>query len=73
MYKRLEGDYLSKDFVEKVGEFIKLASEEEDFKKYERLRCPCDKCWNVPYLDVDVVKLHLYKNGFRPNYYQWTH
>ena len=28
---------------------------------------------NVPYLDEDTIKLHLYKNGFHPNYYQWTY
>ena len=27
----------------------------------------------MPYLDEDTVKLHLYKNGFRPNYYQWSY
>ena len=64
MYKRLDGDYLSEDFVRKVDEFIKFVSEEEHFKKYEKLKCPCNKCWNVPYLEEDTVKLHLYKNGF---------
>jgi len=44
MYKRLDGDYLSKEFVEKVNEFIKLASGEEHFKTYERLKCPCNRC-----------------------------
>jgi len=39
MYKRLDGDYLSKEFVEKVDDFINLASEEEHFKTYERLKC----------------------------------
>ena len=73
MYKRLDGDYLSEEFVRQVDEFIKFASDEEHFKKYKKLKCPCNKCWNVPYLDEDMVKLHLYKNGFRPNYYQWTY
>ena len=27
----------------------------------------------MPYLDEDTVKLHLYKNGFRLNYYQCTY
>ena len=73
IYERLDGDYLSEKFVRKVNEFIEFASKEEHFKKYEMLKCPCNKCWNVPYLDEDTVKLHLYKNGFRPNYYQWTY
>jgi len=28
--------------------------------------------WIRPYIDVDSVKLHLYKQGFRPNYYKWV-
>ena len=68
MYKRLDDNYLSEEFVEKVDEFIKVASEKEHFKKYGKLKCPCDKCWNVPYLDEYAVKLHIYKNGFHPNY-----
>ena len=73
MYKRLDGDYLREEFVKKIDEFIKFASEEEHFKKYEKLKCPCDKCRNMPYLDEDTVKLHLYKYGLCPNYYQWTY
>jgi len=23
-------------------------------------------------MDIDIVKLHLYKWGFRPNYYEWV-
>jgi len=70
MYKRLDGNYLSDDFVGKVDEFIEFASKEKHFKKYGKLECHCNKCWNVPYLDEDVIKLRLYKNGFGPNYYQ---
>ena len=64
MYKRLDGDYLSEDFVRKVDEFIKFASDEEHFKKYEKRKCPYNKCWNVPYLDDDTIKLHLTRMGF---------
>ena len=44
MYKRLNDNYLSEECVKKVDEFIKVASEEEHFKKYGKLKCPCDKC-----------------------------
>jgi len=70
MYKRLDRDYSSEEFVKEVDEFIKFAIKDKHYKQYEKLKCPCDKCLNVPYLDEDTVKLHLYKNGFRPNYYQ---
>jgi len=26
----------------------------------------------VPYLDIKTVKLHIYKQRFRPNYYDWV-
>jgi len=44
MYKRLHGDYLSKEFVEEVDEFIKFASEEDHVKKYKKLKCMCNSC-----------------------------
>jgi len=73
MYKILDDNYLSEEFVKKVDEFIKVTSEQKHFKKYEKFKCPCDKSWNVPYLDDNTVKLHIYKNGFGPSYYQWTY
>jgi len=33
MYKRSDGDYLCEEFVKKVDEFIKFATEEEHFNK----------------------------------------
>ena len=44
MYKILDDNYLSEEFVKKVDEFIKVASEKEHFKKYGKLKCPYDKC-----------------------------
>ena len=38
----------------------------------KKIKFPCANCWNVPYVDIDTVKLHLYKRGFRPNYYEWV-
>ncbi|XP_074314888.1 uncharacterized protein LOC141651059 [Silene latifolia] len=71
MYKRLDEKYLSSDFVKGVDEFIKVACEQENYKKSSKLKCPCLKCHNRPYLDVDTVKLHLYKDDFCPNYTYW--
>lgn len=34
--------------------------------------CPCAKCRNVPYLNLDDVKFNLYQNGFWSNYQKWT-
>jgi len=34
-------------------------------------RCPCNKCHSTHIFPIETVKLHLYKNGFMPNYYVW--
>jgi len=73
MYNRIEGKYLSKVFVEKANEFIKFACAQEEFQRFHKLKCLCAKCRNVPYLDVDTIKLHLYQRGFSANYYRWVH
>ena len=73
MYQILDSDgYLIKTFIKKVEEFIEFATEQELFRNMNKIKCPCMKCWNGPYLDVDTVKLHLYKQGFRTNYYKWV-
>ncbi|XP_074299012.1 uncharacterized protein LOC141630015 [Silene latifolia] len=72
MYKRLNGKYLSNNFVKEVDEFIKLASQQKSFKKSSKLKSPCIKCDNRTYLDVDTIKLHLYKEGFSPGYTRWV-
>jgi len=56
MYNRIEGKYLSKTFVEKVDEFIRFVCAHEEFQRCQKLKCPCVKCRNVPYLDVDTIK-----------------
>ena len=70
MYQRHDDrGYLSTVFIQKVKEFIDFATEQDIYHRTTKIKCPCAKCWNVPYLDKDTVKLHLYKQGFRPNYY----
>jgi len=67
MYQRHdERGYLSMIFIEKVKEFIEFASEQETYQNIKKIKCPCAKCWNVHYLDIDTVKLHLYNRGFSP-------
>jgi len=83
MYNRTKGKYLSKVFIEKVDGFIKVFIEKvdgfikfscalEEFQRCHQLKFPYAKCRNVPYLDVDTIKLHLYQRGFRANYYRWV-
>uniref|UniRef100_A0A7C9D1T7 Transposase-associated domain-containing protein n=1 Tax=Opuntia streptacantha TaxID=393608 RepID=A0A7C9D1T7_OPUST len=73
MYNRLDGKYLSKAFITKVDEFIAFACQQEEFKRCQKLKCPCMKCRSRPYHDVDTIKFHLFQRGFQPNYYMWVH
>ncbi|GAB4840802.1 hypothetical protein Ancab_039654 [Ancistrocladus abbreviatus] len=73
MYQRLDGRWLSATFVEKVEEFIEFACAHDNILVDGKLKCPCKKCMCISYLDIDTIKLHLYKRGFRPFYYQWSY
>jgi hypothetical protein len=34
-------------------------------------KCPCTICWNYRFLTRDKVQIHLYQEGFMPNYLAW--
>lgn len=36
------------------------------------IRCPCLKCDCTNNLKDEIVKVHLYKVGFKPNYWIWN-
>jgi len=36
------------------------------------IRCPCVKCDCTRIWEDRVVNVHLYKNGFKSNYWIWT-
>ena len=58
MYQRHdEKGYLSTVFIQKVKDFIDFATKQETYHRTTKIKCSCAKCWNVPYLDVDTVKL----------------
>ncbi|BAT79263.1 hypothetical protein VIGAN_02211700, partial [Vigna angularis var. angularis] len=62
---------LKESFVLGVEEFISKACEQERYRRDGGLRCPCLKCDCTKILHEGVVKVHLYKNGFKPNYFIW--
>ena len=64
--------YLNDEFVSGVEEFIKCAQANPDAMSIRKIRCPCLKCENGVFLDVEEVKEHLYRRGFIANYQQWT-
>ncbi|KAM3222125.1 hypothetical protein P3L10_021395 [Capsicum annuum] len=37
------------------------------------IRCPCKKCHNIKYKDVETVRYHLLHDEFVKNYFVWKH
>ncbi|XP_048498370.2 uncharacterized protein LOC104900813 [Beta vulgaris subsp. vulgaris] len=71
MYDRREGRFLKTEFVNGVRDFIEFAQQNHKFKDAEKIRCPCFRCNNKRFFDVDIVREHLYKKGFCHNYFVW--
>ncbi|BAT82894.1 hypothetical protein VIGAN_03296600 [Vigna angularis var. angularis] len=63
---------LKVSFVFGVEEFITKACEQDRYHNDGGVRCPCIKCDCTKILEKRVVKVHLYKHGFKPNYLIWT-
>ena len=52
-----------------VNMFDEFAQNQEEYKINGVYRCLCVKCKNMQYYTPDVVKSHLYRNGFVKNYW----
>ena len=37
-----------------------------------KIRCPCSKCKNGRFKEIDDVRIHLYRKGFVDNYLLWN-
>ncbi|KAK4275878.1 hypothetical protein QN277_018892 [Acacia crassicarpa] len=74
MYNRINPliKWVTPEFEQGVEEFLAYAFRAPYSQKSGQLRCPCVKCKCRPYLIMDEVKVHLYKWGFKPDYYIWT-
>ncbi|KAL4582967.1 hypothetical protein LXL04_007530 [Taraxacum kok-saghyz] len=48
-----------------------IACSDKDFMDGNKIKCPCTKCLNRPYVEVEVMKFHLAKFGFMLNYHVW--
>ncbi|KAM3264646.1 hypothetical protein P3L10_001640 [Capsicum annuum] len=74
MYERLDdrGGLFSR-FVTEVDEFIQFACSQSNRMSGDKVRCPCAKCQNYKFMDVETVKCHLYQSGFIENYFIWKH
>ncbi|XP_075087662.1 uncharacterized protein LOC142169665 [Nicotiana tabacum] len=63
---------LKEEFVESVKGFTAYAKILPEFRNEGMIRCPCAKCNCIKLLIPEDVKVHLYRKGFRENYYVWT-
>jgi len=64
---------LKESFVNGVEEFSIKACQQQTYLNENKLRCPCNKCHCTKIFPIEMVKVHLFKNGFMPNYYVWIH
>ncbi|XP_021729406.1 uncharacterized protein LOC110696427 [Chenopodium quinoa] len=71
MYERMVGKSINPEFVKGVDEFIEYVTDHPESSNPNEVRCPCVKCKNKRLWNADTVKIHLYRKGFIPNYYQW--
>nr|GLL46108.1 uncharacterized protein LOC109173928 [Ipomoea trifida] len=73
MYRRRtqRGD-LNPDFVKELETFIQFACSKPDFMDGSKIRCPCIKCHHIKFEEAEIVRYHLCKFGFVPNYFEWN-
>ncbi|KAM3344018.1 hypothetical protein P3S68_026109 [Capsicum galapagoense] len=63
---------LMPELVDDVDGFVDYAMTLEPFQLDGLVKCPCSKCKCRNYEKSDIVKLHLYRNGFKEDYIVWT-
>ncbi|KAM3361279.1 hypothetical protein P3S68_016133 [Capsicum galapagoense] len=63
---------LMPEFVAGVDGFVDYVMTLEPFQLNGLVKCPCRKCKCRNYEKPDIVKLHLYRNGFKEDYTVWT-
>ncbi|KAM3289830.1 hypothetical protein P3S67_018119 [Capsicum chacoense] len=72
MYESLDGrGGLYSRFITRVDEFIQFACSQPNRMSGDKVRCPCAKCQNYKFMDVETIKCHLYQSGFIKNYFIW--
>ena len=73
MYNRKDPETreVTKEYRVGLRAFIHQATNNPYAKRDGNIFCPCRTCKNNQYLEIDIVKTHLYNRGFMPNYYVW--
>ncbi|KAH0858932.1 hypothetical protein HID58_087193 [Brassica napus] len=63
---------VSREFSKGVEVFIAFASRQSYFLERKTMFCACLTCGNRKRRDVRTVYRHLYRVGFKSNYYVWS-
>jgi len=63
---------LKDSFVIGIEEFVQTTRQSKYFELEGGIRYLCIKCDCTRILTNEIVKVHLYKKGFIPNYWIWT-
>lgn len=63
---------INPNFVEGVETFIAFALNQPRMSDMTKIRCPCTKCHNRKFQEVEEVRIHLFRKGFIPDYYEWN-
>lgn len=74
MYRRFNSDgNISLEFHKGLESFIEFACGQPAFMDGDDITCPCRKCKNQAYKDLDTVRLHIASKGFEFNYHVWRY
>lgn len=63
---------LDVEFIQGVAKFIDYAKPLSQFGDEGTIRCPCGNCKRRKLLKPEIVKFHLYKEGFKEKYHLRT-
>ena len=71
MYDRLHPSQggIKPEFYEGVKEFIMVCFQTEQFTHKGTPRCPCCKYKCRRHVDIEFIRYHLYKDGFKLDYW----
>ena len=59
------------DYCNKVQGFINYTTSNPRNINGGGIRCPCKRCKNKKFLDLDIVTIHLLHKGFMEEYLYW--
>ena len=70
----MDKSWISKDrdsLAYEVGDEQFLIYAEENSRDPKNIPCPCARCVNFKKFSVNIIRGHLYENGFSLGYIDW--